>query len=345
MERHDIRMASSLGEGSWAETLGHGSADRSPIPLIAGDISTPPRHQAIMSTANGQKARPKGSLTGVFSSMPPGKNLGMRRDSTSPRTPPLRSVFRSPVVRTVASTNTSEDDAFGYRTNSPRSSAANKMIAAEVREEMFRERNVFEQHGAQEMVTLKHMMTQFEKLKHAGIKCEASEEVQLRGSIFRSDVRDVFDEIRNEKGASIGAAYKKDAGSRSGTPDAQNHLMKQVRSHFGSGRNELLEARAGNEQLTYNVKGRSPHCRMSKSDEPSRRRGTSKTLSERPARAPGGHQEQGRRGRTPPRGAEVPAINPNIEATSDPERSARHSRIMFLLFRKFLNFEHGNWRG
>lgn len=38
----------------------------------------------------------------------------------------------------------------------------NQMIAAEDREDMFWGRHVFEQHGAQEIVALKHMMTQRE---------------------------------------------------------------------------------------------------------------------------------------------------------------------------------------
>lgn len=57
----------------------------------------------------------------------------------------------------------------------------NQMVAAEVREDMFR---------AQEIIALKHMMTQFES--------EASEEVQVRDSNFRGEARDMIDEIRNE---------------------------------------------------------------------------------------------------------------------------------------------------
>lgn len=51
----------------------------------------------------------------------------------------------------------------------------NQMIAAEVREELFRERNVFEQQGAQEIIAWKHMMAQFEGPKHAEIKRETPE--------------------------------------------------------------------------------------------------------------------------------------------------------------------------
>lgn len=53
-----------------------------------------------------------------------------------------------------------------------------QMIAAEVREEMFRDRNVFEQYGAQDIVALKHMMTQFENQEHVEINREASEDIQ-----------------------------------------------------------------------------------------------------------------------------------------------------------------------
>lgn len=63
-------MVASPREESWAETLGHGLAEKSTIPVIAGDILTPPRHQATMSMANGQKTMPRGSLTGVFSFIP-----------------------------------------------------------------------------------------------------------------------------------------------------------------------------------------------------------------------------------------------------------------------------------
>lgn len=73
----------------------------------------------------------------------------------------------------------------------------NYMIVAEVREEMLRERNVSEQHGAQVFTASRHMVAQFESQKHDEINREASEEVQLRESIFRGKVREGIDEIQN----------------------------------------------------------------------------------------------------------------------------------------------------
>lgn len=49
----------------------------------------------------------------------------------------------------------------------------NQVIAPEVRGEMLLERNAFEQHGAQDIIALKHMMAQFENQTHAVIKREA----------------------------------------------------------------------------------------------------------------------------------------------------------------------------
>lgn len=69
-----------------------------------------PRHQASMSMANGQRAMPTGSLTGVLPVMPPEKTLRTRRYSTSPRTRLVRSASRGPLPRTVVSRSNSDDE-------------------------------------------------------------------------------------------------------------------------------------------------------------------------------------------------------------------------------------------
>lgn len=70
MEHHDIPMASSPGEASRVEALGQGLAEMYPIPLTAGDVSTPHKHQATMRMTNGQRTIPKRSLIGAFSPHP-----------------------------------------------------------------------------------------------------------------------------------------------------------------------------------------------------------------------------------------------------------------------------------
>lgn len=72
------------------------------------------------------------------------------------------------------------------------------MIASQVREEMLRERSAFEQQGVQDIVALTQMMTQFENQKNTEIKHEASEDMQMRESIFRGEAREMIGETRSE---------------------------------------------------------------------------------------------------------------------------------------------------
>lgn len=76
-----------------------------PIPVIAGDATTTPQ-------ASGDRPKRDAEQFACrrFPLMPPEKNLRTWRGSTSPRTPPLRSISRSPFVRNVAPTNNSEDE-------------------------------------------------------------------------------------------------------------------------------------------------------------------------------------------------------------------------------------------
>lgn len=87
-----------------------------------------------------------------------------------PGTPPLRSVSRSPFLRNVAPPNNSEDGIWRLEVGRAESmlqamsseiaqmghvqTQQNQMNAAEIHEDMLRERNVFEQHGAQKIVVL-----------------------------------------------------------------------------------------------------------------------------------------------------------------------------------------------
>lgn len=140
----------------------------------------------------------------------------------SPQTPLVRPASRASLVTTVVSTRNSEDEIGSLEVaradsviktmtsdiaHMQRAQAQhNQVIAAEVREEMFRERNVLEQHGAQDIVALKQMMTWFEKQKHIEVKREASQETQMRGSNFRGQVHDMIDEIRSEEAISMTSA-------------------------------------------------------------------------------------------------------------------------------------------
>lgn len=96
------------------------------------------------------------------------------------------------------------------------------MIAAEVREDVFRDRNVFEQHGAQEIVALKHMMAQVENQKHAEINCEKSEQIQVRNSVFRGEIRDLNDEIRSEEATNTVSASEQYSNMMRETEAARN---------------------------------------------------------------------------------------------------------------------------
>lgn len=136
------------------------------------------------------------------------------------------------------------------------------------------------------------------------------------------------------------------AGERAGrVSDADwAEMMRRIREETYYLRNEVLGAKADNEQLTYKLKETIAELRGERNDERSRRRTASNDITRFHTAAPKGsrvgeHQGHGQREQTL-RGAEGPARKPNVEVISDPERrfEARSIHVPSL---RYPNLKHG----
>lgn len=103
----------------------------------------------------------------------------------------------------------------------------NQIIADGVIEDLFPDRNFFEQHNAQESVALTQMMTQFENQKHVEVRREASEKTHIRESIFRGEVGDMSGDLRSEEPRNMMAASEQYTKMMR-EEEAEHHRMKQT---------------------------------------------------------------------------------------------------------------------